>query len=314
MTDAIPPGESAPAAAPAAPHPPFVEAAPSAAAPVRRRSNAGVWIVATTLSVGVLLALGMVATAVWFVSEQRDRLDASRITSPEQAEIVAAAFAAADVQIAATEAAAGEYRADRGAWDDDRAQVEQWKTGTDAPTPSVANPGGTAMPGGDPQGRAFLDSIGAGGVQLAFEAGEDNCGYALRESNAWDVAAGGCYNSGYPSWLFIAWDPGAESIVWPIFVHEAMHWYQYQNYYPDLLAADRAGVSHEQYGEQFEADASCRAVYTYGIPISEYADSSSPCTVDGWYEGWIRDYLGSLGVPVTEPVVADYEVSEVVRP
>jgi len=75
-----------------------------------------------------------------------------------------------------------------------------------------------------------------------------------------------------------------------------------------------AGVTDDQYGPELEADASCRAVYVYGIPASDYVDTSSPCDVDGWYDGWLLDHLASLGVQVTEPMAADYEVLEAVRP
>jgi hypothetical protein len=170
------------------------------------------------------------------------------------------------------------------------------------------------MPGDDPYGRAFLDSIGATDVTVVFEAGPENCGYNGGDGGGDYYYAGGCFNPEYANTLFMAWDPGAEDLVRSIFVHEAMHWYQNEHYLQDTYLADFAHVDFAAYNERWEADASCRAVYVYGIPIEEYADSTSPCTIDGWYEGFIKDYLASLGVHVTEPDPAAFEVAEASRP
>jgi len=300
-------------APPAAGSPPVL---PQAAAPAarRRRSRGAGWIIGLSLSLVLILLLAAGTGGAWLIWQQRERLLASRVLSPEQESAIADTFAGVSDKVTATQQATAGYESDRRAWDDEHAQVEQWKTGTDAPLLAVPNPGGPAMPGPDPDGRAFLSSIGADRVQVAFDAGDENCGYHLSERTGYEIVVGGCYSTRYPGWLFLAWDPGMESSVWPVFVHEAMHWYQYQNYYPAFLAADRAGVADDQYGPELEADASCRAVYVYGIPASDYVDTSSPCDVEGWYDGWLLDHLASLGVQVTEPVAADYEVLEVVRP
>lgn len=300
-------------APPAAGSPPVL---PQAAAPAarRRRSRGAGWIIGLSLSLVLILLLAAGTAGAWLIWQQRERLLASRVLSPEQESAIADTFAGVSDKVAATQQSTAGYESDRRAWDDEHAQVEQWKTGTDAPLLAVPNPGGPAMPGPDPDGRAFLSSIGADRVQVAFDAGDENCGYHLSERTGYEIVVGGCYSTRYPGWLFLAWDPGMESSVWPVFVHEAMHWYQYQNYYPAFLAADRAGVADDQYGPELEADASCRAVYVYGIPASDYVDTSSPCDVEGWYDGWLLDHLASLGVQVTEPVAADYEVLEVVRP
>jgi hypothetical protein len=280
----------------------------------RRRARGAGWVIGVSLSLVLILLLAAGTGGAWLIWQQRERVLASRVISPEQAAAIADTFAAASDKVTATQQATADYEGDRRAWDDEHAQVEDWKAGNDSPLLAVPNPGGRAMPGADPDGHAFLASIGADRVQVAFDAGDDNCGYHLSERTGYDIVVGGCYSTRYPNWLFLAWDPGMESSVWAVFVHEAMHWYQYQNYYPAFLAADRAGVTDDQYGPELEADASCRAVYVYGIPASDYVDTSSPCDVDGWYDGWLLDHLASLGVQVTEPVAADYEVLEVVRP
>lgn len=208
-----------------------------------------------------------------------------------------------------------EYRNEVSQWEQSTAWTESDLQSADQPTPSVANPGGGAMPGGDPYGRAFLDSIGATDVTVFFEAGPENCGY-YGDGGHDDgfVYAGGCFNGAYANTLFMAWDEGAEDIVWSIFVHEAMHWYQNEHYLQATYLANFAGIESGTYKERWEADASCRAVYVYGIPIAEYLDSSSPCTIDGWYEGFIGDYLTSLGAKLTEPDPATFELVEASRP
>jgi type II secretory pathway pseudopilin PulG len=282
--------------------------APPAEAPRRRRRWP--WI----LLVLIVLALAGTAGGVWLAHEAQVRADAARALTAGQQQVIAGAIGAlseTDDRIAAQR---DTFRTDLAGWDADEAATAQWQQSTDAPSPAVANPGGGAMPGDDPTGRAFLDSIGATDVQVIFDAGPENCGYSGAGSDAWSYTAGGCYDTRYRNWLFLAWERGGEELVWPVFVHEAMHWYQYQQYYPLFLAADRAGVAHDAYVGALEGDASCRAVYVYGIHADEYEDSSSPCDVDGWYEGWLRDHLASLGVRTTEPVATEYEVLEVTRP
>ncbi|MEV7692553.1 hypothetical protein AB0N73_04405 [Microbacterium sp. NPDC089189] len=280
-----------------------------------RRSRAGRALLVTGLALvgmcGVIAAGTGIGWAAWTVYERN--LSAEGVTVSQQ-QIVDAALAAAAPQTEATTTQGEAYRAARSAWDAEQAAVESWRAGTAAPTPAQSNPGGTAMPGADPTGRGFLDAIGATDVQVAYEAGPDNCGYNAEGNDAYTLVVGGCYDTRFPDWVLMAWEPGTEETVWPIFVHEAMHWYQYQNYYAAFLAADRVGVPRDAYIAELEADASCRAVYVHGIPAWRYATSSAPCDVDGWYDGWLLDHLASLGVPVAEPVAADYEIAEVVRP
>ncbi|MBX3098417.1 MAG: hypothetical protein KF761_02455 [Salinibacterium sp.] len=206
-----------------------------------------------------------------------------------------------------------EYNTEVSQWEQSASWAATELESSAQPTPSVSNPGGGAMPGDDPYGRAFLDSIGATDVTVVFEAGPENCGYSGGHDDGY-VYAGGCFNGAYPNTLFMAWDEGAEDIVRSIFVHEAMHWYQNEHYLQATYLADFAGIDSSTYNERWEADASCRAVYVYGIPIEDYADSSSPCTINGWYEGFIGDYLASLGAKLTEPDPAAFELVEASRP
>ena len=231
-----------------------------------------------------------------------------------QVELIDAEFAERSELISELETQRTDYRQQLANWE----QVVEWadddQEGTDQPVAAVANPGGGAMPGGDPSGRAFLDSIGATDVSVFFEAGPENCGYGGGEGDDDYVYAGGCFNVAYPNTLFMAWDEGAEDLVWSIFVHEAMHWYQSEHYAEASYLAGIADIDYPAYNAQWEADASCRAVYVYGIPLDDYVGSSSPCTVDGWYEGWIADYLASLGAHRGAPVAAEFEPLETSRP
>ena len=206
------------------------------------------------------------------------------------------------------------YRTAEDQWDQSLAWAEDARGPADQPPVTVPNPGGEALPGGDPTGRGFLDAIGATDVQVVFDASADNCGYYGNGGRADYVYAGGCFQSAHPNTLYMAWDPGAEDIAWSIFVHEAMHWYQAEHYAQATYLADFAGIDEASYNEKWEADASCRAVYVYGMSIDDYVDSSSPCTIDGWYEGYIADYLTRLGAHLTEPDPATYEVAESSRP
>ncbi len=208
----------------------------------------------------------------------------------------------------------GEFRTAVDQWDQSEAWAEEAHGPADQPAVAVPNPGGDAMPGDDPTGRAFLDSIGATDVSVVFDAGPDNCGYYGNGGQADYVYAGGCFRGDYANTLYMAWDSGAEDLVWAIFVHEAMHWFQAEKYTQATYLANFAGIEAASYNDKWEADASCRAVYVYGMSLDDYVDSSSPCTIDGWYEGWISDYLISLGADLAEPDPAAYELAETSRP
>ena len=207
-----------------------------------------------------------------------------------------------------------EYRTALSEWNTSEQWADDLRTDTGQPTPAVANPGGTTMPGGDPLGRAFLDSIGATDVTVAFEAGPDNCGYSSTQHDPNYVYSGGCFRDDYPNTLYMAWDDGAEDGVWSIFVHEAAHWYQSEHYAQATFLADYAGIAFDSYRDSWEADASCRAVYVWGMSLDDYEDGSSPCTVDGWYEGWIADFLTAKGARLTEPEPTSFEPMESSRP
>lgn len=234
--------------------------------------------------------------------------------SAAQAGVIEQALADRADLAAQLDAAAAEYRADAADWQSYLDGAEQWRALTAAPPEPVPNPGGDAMPGDDPTGRAFLDSIGAGSVSVSFDAGERNCGYA-GASSPWMVAVGGCFSTQYPDTLFLAWDRGGEAAVWAIFVHEAMHWYQAEHGYELYLAVADARVDPAEWTAALEIDASCRAVFEHGIPIEDYESTSSPCSIGSeWHDGWLRDRAAALGAMVSAPDPESYEVLPEARP
>ena len=200
-------------------------------------------------------------------------------------------------------------------WQSFEAGAASWR-GTITPAPAgEPNPGGDAMPGEDPTGRAFLDAIGATGVTIAFDASGSNCGYSGIESNPpFTLSVGGCYNSAYRNTLFMAWDPGTEDSVWPIFVHEAMHWYQAEHHYELYFAIDEAGADQSAWSNALEVAASCRAVFQYGIPIEDFENTSAPCTALDWHDGWLVQQAAALGAMTLAPDPEAFEVLPVVRP
>lgn len=204
------------------------------------------------------------------------------------------------------------YLTDVDTWQGYEDGAQEWRDWTDSPPPPTPNPGGNAMPGSDPDGRDFLDSIGATTVTISFDAGSINCGY--KSGGPGWVSVGGCYNRDYPDTLFLAWDQGAEDLVDVIFVHEAMHWYQIYHNYEIILAIDDAGL-WSSFDLSLETDASCRAVYEHGFTIADYAETTSPCYAgDDWSDTWLRDQAADLGVMVEPPTPENYEVLEEARP
>ena len=264
------------------------------------------------LAVGVPLVLTGAVFAVLAAAGTFDEPEPPQLTA-SQAERIDAEFAEREDLLAELDYQRTEYELDLSDWTQSEEWTEEYLADTAQPTPSVPNPGGTALPGADPTGRAFLDAIGATDVTVFFEAGPDNCGYYGNGGTELGYA-GGCFRPEYPNSLYMAWDPQAESVAWSIFVHEAMHWYQDEHYIQATYLADFAGVDFESYSSVWEADASCRAVYSYGMTLEDYVDTTSPCTIAGWYEGYITDYLVSRGANLTEPDPAAYEPVETSRP
>jgi hypothetical protein len=318
VTDLPPPAAPEPGPPPASaaePVPAFVFAEPTDAfaleppAPRRR----GRLALVLSLSIGVpVLAAGGVAAYL---------LLSGAFAEPEPPELTALQAERIDEEVAERgdlldqlDAKRTEYRTELSQWNQSLDWTEDDHAIAAQPTLAVPNPGGDAMPGGDPYGRAFLDSIGATDVSVIFEAGPDNCGYYGNEGGGDFVYAGGCFRADYPDTLYMGWDPGADDLVWPIFVHEAMHWFQDEHYVQATYLADFAGIDSSAYNAMWEADASCRAVYVYGMSLDDYVDSSSPCTIDGWHEGWITEYLTSLGARLAEPDPATFELAETSRP
>ena len=288
---------------------PFTFESPAVEPPLRKRRTA--LIVSLAVGVPVLAAAGVFAFL----------LLSGAFADPEPPQLTAAQADRIEDEVAEREDLLGqldekrsEFRTAVDQWDQSEVWAEEAHGPADQPTVAVPNPGGDAMPGDDPTGRAFLDSIGATDVSVVFDAGPDNCGYYGNGGQADYVYAGGCFRGDYANTLYMAWDSGAEDLVWAIFVHEAMHWFQAEKYAQATYLANFAGIDAASYNDKWEADASCRAVYVYGMSLDDYADSSSPCTIDGWYEGWISDYLTSLGADLAEPDPAAYELAETSRP
>lgn len=275
-----------------------------------RRRRALRW--GSVLAVVVLAACG--AGVTWSFVDARERALAARALTAVQQEAVADAYAAtgdlsariADARAALTDA--------QSRWDAAVAANDAFRAEAAQPTVSAPNPGGGAMPGGDEQARALLEGIGGADVQIVYDGGPQNCGYAAADA-LYATALGGCYSSAFRTSVFLAWDPPAtRDEVWPIFVHEAMHWYQWDRFFTQFVAAENAGVPGESYRAQIEADASCRAVLQHGVPASAFETSSAPCDVEGWHEGWLVEQLAALGAPVAAPDPETYQVSEVIRP
>jgi hypothetical protein len=283
-----------------------------------KRSRAPLWAGLAAALVGGAVFVGSVVPSALitgaFVEAQQQRATEGYVSAVEQG-VVDTLVTEASTVAAEIEARGAAYRDASLLWTDAESAIATWRSQDEAPTPQVANPGGPGFPGGDADERALLERIGASAVQVIFDSGEDNCGYQQGLPTEGFLAVGGCYNPSYRNWLFLAWDEGIEEAeVWPVFVHEAMHWYQWDRYATLFEAAERSGVTSDRYTAQIESDASCRAVFQHGVARSEYDNSSAPCDVDDWYDGWLVDQLAALGVPTAAPDPAAYEVQDVVRP
>jgi hypothetical protein len=281
--------------------------------PPRRRGG-----LATALAVISTLALaGGVALAVMMLPSVIEALvprDDPRVIGA-QTEIIADVLEAnAELQTQLSDASTT-FQERLTTWQSIESAAASWRGSPESPPAGASNPGGDAMPGDDPTGRALLDSIGATNVSVAFDSSGNNCGYSSVQSDPpyW-LAVGGCYNTGYRNTLFMAWDPGTEDSVWPIFVHEAMHWYQYEHHYELSLAITDAGADETAWSNALEVDASCRAVFQIGIPIEQFEDTSSPCTALDWHDAWLRDQAAALGAAVAGPDPETFEVLPVTRP
>ena len=278
----------------------------------RHRVRAAVLVVGSTLALFVGAVIGVIALPIAFealIPRAEPRvIDAQREIIDE----VLAVSTPIDVQLVDANAA---FQADHDTWQSFEAGAASWRGTQDPPPAGAPNPGGDALPGDDPTGRAFLDSIGAVGVSVAFDSSANNCGYSgIGSDPPYFLAVGGCYNSAFRNTLFMAWDPGTEDSVWPIFVHEAMHWYQAEHSYELYLAVSEAGADQTAWSNALEVDASCRAVFQYGIPIESFADTSAPCTAADWHDGWLTAQAAALGAMVAAPDPEAFEVLPVVRP
>jgi hypothetical protein len=261
-----------------------------------------------------LVVLASAGLATWAVLDARQRALAERAVTGSQQSVIAATFSGTAELAARIESQRTAYRDADALWDGAVASAEEFRAEDAAPAVSAPNPGGQSMPGGDAQARSLLDGIGGSAVQIVYDGGAQNCGFAAADAT-YRVALGGCYDSSFRNRIFLAWDPGAtRASIWPIFVHEAMHWYQWDRYSTQFAAAEAAGIGQDAYSAQLETDASCRAVIQHGVPARAYELSSAPCTAADWHDGWLLAQLAALGVPVAAPVAEEYEVQQVVRP
>lgn len=270
--------------------------------------------VVLTATLATLALAGAGAGIWWATAEAHQRaLEARAVTAGQQAVVTAAFEATADLA-ARIETQRNAYRDAESLWNAAVASAEQFKAEDVVPVVSAPNPGGTSMPGGDGDARALLDGIGGTAVQIVYDGGPQNCGFAAADET-YRVALGGCYDSRFRNRVFLAWDPGAtRTNIWPIFVHEAMHWYQWDRYATQFAAAESAGISQDAYRSQIEADASCRAVIQHGVPATAFESSSAPCDVADWHDAWLVDQLATLGVPVAAPDAEAFQAETVVRP
>lgn len=286
--------------------------APAPGRPPRRRRRAP-WILAAIvlyLAAGAAAGVGVAHLAADY---RQQLLDARSVTGAEQSAVDAAVAASADV-VARIQEQRTAYRDAADLWQRAEASSASFHAADTVPTVSAPNPGGDAFPGGEADARALLDGIGGGAVRIVYDGGPQNCGFAAA-SQAYSRALGGCYDSDFRNSVFLAWDRGAtRADVWPIFVHEAMHWYQWDRYATLFAAATASGFGPDAYRAQIESDASCRAVYQHGVPASAYDASTAPCDVDDWSDGWLPAQLAGLGIPVAAPDPEAYEVEAVTRP
>ncbi|MFJ6654222.1 hypothetical protein ACIQLJ_15635 [Microbacterium sp. NPDC091313] len=287
-----------------------------AAPPPGRRPRRRAAAVGITLGVLAFLGAGAgggVAVAQLATQARQAALDARAVTSDQESVVDTALAASADLA-GRIQAQSDAYRAADELWRSAEASAAAFHAEDDVPTVSAPNPGGTSLPGGDGEARALLDSIGGTDVQIVYDGGPQNCGFAAADA-AYAVALGGCYDSRFRESVFLAWDRGAtRDDIWPIFVHEAMHWYQWDRLSAVFAAAQASGIDREAYRPQIEADASCRAVIEHGVARSAYASSSAPCDVPDWSDGWLVQQLAALGVPTAAPDPEGYQVEPVVRP
>lgn len=273
----------------------------------RRRRGAGSIVALIVGASVVAAAVGAAALVVVAVVPTAD----AAVTAAESTAVLAVVDELAEVNTQ-LQAANADYTDDTARWAAYVAAADDARAVVDVPAVGAPNPGGTAMPGDDPTGRAFLDSVGATDVSVQFDAGPNNCGFAGDTEEV--LSVGGCVNSAYPTVIFMAWEEGMEDSVWPIFVHEVMHWYQNETWLELGVAVSDAGIDAQVWSDAVETDASCRAVVVYGIPIEDYADTSAPCTIGDWTEDWLPNRAAELGAIVATPDPEAYEVFAVVRP
>ncbi|GMA30880.1 hypothetical protein [Litorihabitans aurantiacus] len=123
-----------------------------------------------------------------------------------------------------------------------------------------------------------------------------NCGLNHPDAGTWTVA--GCYSTSHRDVIFVWWNSDSVRSERAFLVaHEYSHWIQWNNHFDVMHAASQQGFNENPaWYEATESDASCRLLSWGGYDEAIVANSSSPCTTDGWYEGWLEDAGRSLGI------------------
>ncbi|TGO04490.1 M78 family metallopeptidase domain-containing protein [Serinibacter arcticus] len=120
-----------------------------------------------------------------------------------------------------------------------------------------------------------------------------NCG--LTDGN---ITYAGCYQDQHRMVVFVWWNADSSEAERTFLVaHEFSHWVQWDRYFDVIYAAAQQGFNGTpDWRGLLESDASCRVLSWGGYDESVVASSSTPCTTEGWYEGWFLDRARAIGV------------------
>ncbi|ROR96499.1 hypothetical protein EDD28_1084 [Salana multivorans] len=124
-----------------------------------------------------------------------------------------------------------------------------------------------------------------------------NCGFGYANSDTFVHA--GCYQTNHRDIVFVWWNEDSTFAQREFLVaHEYSHWYQWHEHFDVMNAARLQGffTDSQAWRDAMESDATCRVLSWGGYDATVAAESSTPCTTDGWYEGWLIDAAVALGV------------------
>ncbi|WP_146197033.1 hypothetical protein [Serinibacter arcticus] len=124
-----------------------------------------------------------------------------------------------------------------------------------------------------------------------------NCGFGAPGAETFVYV--GCYQARYKDIVFVWWNDGSTEAQRKFLVaHEFSHWRQWNDHFAVMNAASRQGffTDSQAWRDAVESDASCRVLSWGGYSADVVSSSSTPCTTDGWYEGWLVDAGVALGV------------------